>query len=148
MSWSVDPLSEVACAVTREVLETMFFATSEPVPCHHPLSGADWIAAQVRFEGSPRGDLRVMLSHDLAVIVASGFLGIEVEEVTDEKEDQIACELANMICGAVLSRLHPDSRVSLDPPEKMVAAFDQTEGTHQCFETPDGMLAITMVTGA
>jgi CheY-specific phosphatase CheX len=148
MPSKIDPLSEVACAVTREVLDTMFFATAEPVPCRHPESGADWIAAKVRFDGSPRGDLRVMLSRELAAIIASGFLGIELEEATDEKENQIACELANIICGAVLSRLHPDARVALDAPEVIPVEFVHTAGTHQCFETPEGMLAVTMVTSA
>ena len=50
-----------------------------------------------------------------------------------------------MICGAMLSRLHPDSHVALDAPETIPAVFDAAGGTHQCMETPEGMLAITMV---
>jgi CheY-specific phosphatase CheX len=145
MASTVEALSIVACDVTREVLETMFFATAEPVPCRHPETVADWIAAIVPFEGVPCGDLRVILSRRFAKAIASGFLGVETEEVTAEGENQIACELANMICGAVLSRLHPDSRVALRAPEIIPASFD-SGGTHQCFEAPEGMVAITMVT--
>lgn len=141
-----DALPQVACEVTREVLETMFFTTAEPVSCRHPEPRADWIAAMIRFEGAPCGQLRVMLSRALAVAVACGFLGIDPDEVTRDEENQVARELANMICGAMLSRLHPDSRVALEAPETIPAVFDATGGTHQCMETPEGMLAISMVT--
>lgn len=144
MSMRSDALPDVACVVTREVLETMFFATAEPVPCRHPEHGADWIAAMVRFEGAPQGDLRVMLSRGLAVTCACGFLGIDAEQVTRDEQNQVACEMVNMICGAVLSRLHPDSRVALGAPEIVPVEFGDVGGAHQCLETPDGMLAITM----
>lgn len=146
MPSKIETLPDVACAVTREVLETMFFSAAEPVPCSHPARCARWIAAAVRFEGAPRGDFRVMLSCELANAMACGFLGIDPEEVTAEKENEVTCELANMICGAVLSRLHPDSRVALGAPEVVPPGFVENGGTHQCFQTPDGMLAITMVT--
>ncbi len=61
----------------------------------------------MRFAGLPSGELRVMLSRELARSIAAGFLGSDPEEVTAEAEGQVGCELGNMICGAVLSRLHP-----------------------------------------
>lgn len=145
MSPKIEALSEVARAVTLEVLETMFFETAEPVECRHQSCTGNCLGAKVRFEGSPHGELRVMLSRELAGPIACGFLGIDPQEVTAEEEKQIACELANMICGAILSRLHPDARVALAAPEIIEIASGENGGTHQCFATPEGMLAVTMV---
>jgi CheY-specific phosphatase CheX len=134
---------------TGEVLETMFFSEAVPCPCDHsaldaPGAREEWISASVRFEGAPRGELSLMLSHELARFIAASFLGADPEEVSSEADSQVSCELANMICGAVLSRLHPNAGVALRPPELVPPDFGVSAGVHQCFETPDGTLAITM----
>jgi CheY-specific phosphatase CheX len=133
--------------VTREVLETMFFAEAEPVACRH---GA-CIAARVRFTGEQLtgrtgGELMVMLSRDLARSASAGFLAEEVDQVTEEQVSQVSCELANIICGAILSRLYPHARVALGSPELTPPDFDSavSQCAHQCFETPEGMLAVTI----
>jgi len=135
--------------VTGVVLETMFFSEAVPEACDHaalivPGAREEWISARVRFDGVPRGELRVMLSHELARFVAASFLGADPDDVNSDADGQVSCELANMICGALLSRLHPDTVVALSPPELVPADFDTSAGVHQCFETPDGTLALTM----
>jgi len=125
--------------VLRDVLEQMFFCEALPVQCRHCQNG---IAARVRFDGEPSGELTVMLSRELAVAASAGFLAEDNEEVTASQLEQIACELANIICGAILSRLHPNARVGLSPPE--IAAADFTAPVHQCFETSEGMLAVAI----
>ena len=128
--------------VTREVLETMFFSEAEPVACGHT---EDCIAARVRFTGNASGELTVMLSPELARSLSAAFLAEEDDEVTAEQRGQVSCELANIICGAILSRLHPSSRVALGVPE--AAAPDYGEALHQCFATPEGVLAVTLRMG-
>jgi CheY-specific phosphatase CheX len=135
--------------VTGVVLETMFFSEAVPRSCDHaelnaPGAQEEWISARVLFDGAPRGELRVMLSHELARFIAANFLGADPEEVSGDADGQVACELANMICGAVLSRLHPDAGVALSPPELLPGDFEISAGVHQCFDTPDGTLAVTM----
>jgi hypothetical protein len=148
MPQEADSLLSMARAVTGEVLETMFFSTAAAIDCDHsgqlPLN-EEWTSSRVRFAGLPSGELRVMLSRELARSIAAGFLGSDPEEVTAEAEGQVGCELGNMICGAVLSRLHPDSRVALAPPELTPVNFGGGNGIHQCFETPEGKLSINMV---
>lgn len=140
---STEALMPMVTTVTREVLETMFFAEAEPVECRH---ADQYLAARVRFSGDrpeqPGGELTVMLSRELALAVTAGFLAEDTEEVTAEQLDQVSCELANIICGAILSRLHPNARVSLSVPE--LAAPDFHEAAHQCFATPEGALAVTI----
>ena len=147
MSREIEALLSMARVVTGEVLETMFFSTAAPIACDHSGEAAvheDWISSRVRFAGTPSGELRVMLSHELARSIAAGFLGSEPDEITLEAEGQVGCELGNMICGAVLSRFHPDSRVALASPELTPVNFGDGRGVHQCFATPDGQLSVNM----
>ena len=132
--------------VTREVIEVMFFSEAEPVACGHT---DDYVAARVRFTGGAsdpsNGELTVMLSPELACSLSAAFLAEEEDEVTPEQRSQVSCELANILCGAILSRLHPNSRVALGVPEPAAADYDGS--THQCFATPEGLLAVTIRTG-
>jgi CheY-specific phosphatase CheX len=135
--------------VTGAVLETMFFSEAVPCACDHseldvPGAREEWVCARVRFDGSPRGELQVMLSHELARFIGANFLGAEPEEVASAVDGQVSCELANMVCGAALSRMHPEAVVVLRPPELLPADFEMLGGVHQCFSTPDGTLAVTL----
>jgi hypothetical protein len=126
----------------QDVLGTMFFSDAVPVSCQHDSAG-EWISARVRFSGVPAGELRLLLSPGLAPVLAAGFLGIDQEEVTPEAARQVSRELANMICGAILSRLHPDS-LALSAPESTAVDFRHRSGIHQCFALPEGTLAIDL----
>jgi hypothetical protein len=139
---STEALIPMVTSVTQEVLETMFFSEAEAVACGHE---SDWIAARVRFSGDPSGELTVMLSRELALAASAGFLAEDAGEVTAEQLNQVSCELANIICGAILSRLHPQARVTLGVPE--LAHPDFGDAVHQCFATPEGMLAVTIRMG-
>lgn len=125
-------------SVTRQVLETMFFSDAEPVDCGHR---RECVAARVGFE---RGNLSIMLSRELAVALSAGFLAEDGGRVTARQLDQVTCELANILCGAILSRVHPRERVALGPPEIALPDFGSGAAAHQCFATPEGMLALTL----
>jgi CheY-specific phosphatase CheX len=131
----------------QEVLGTMFFSDAVQAACQH-LAAGEWMSARVRFSGDPAGELRLMLSPGLAVVFAAGFLGIDEAEVTEEAASQVICELANMLCGAILSRLHPDSLVALGAPQLTSVDFDMGHGIHQCFAIPEGTLAIHLSSDA
>ena len=147
MPQETDSLVSMARDVTGEVLETMFFSTAAAIGCDHsgqvPVS-EEWVSSRVRFAGAPSGELRVMLSRELARSIAAAFLASEPGEITMETEGQVGCELGNMICGAILSRLHPDSRVALAPPELTPVNFGGGREVHQCFQTSDGRLSISI----
>lgn len=145
-------LLSMAQQAVREVLETMFFSTAAPVDCRHSVPER-WVSARVRFQSAAlTGELTAMLSPDLARALAAGFLGEDSQDVSTQNAELVSCELANMICGTLLSRFHPDSQVALDAPELAAANFMDNGadsgadcgGIHQCFETPDGALSITL----
>lgn len=99
-----------------DVLETMFFeAPLGPVRVGEPPeAGAE---AHVEFEGTLRGRIEVRLDTPVAARLAASFLGREDERtVTAPESELVLLELANMLCGVALSRMHPGGRFSIAAP--------------------------------
>ena len=107
----------------HEVLETMFFVRE--LEDGAELSAAPDLAAQLNFEGDPGGCLTLILAGHAARAVAADFLGAEEDDLSDLQVEEVACELANMICGSVLSRTESETRFCLSSPH--VVAVDQIE---------------------
>jgi hypothetical protein len=129
--------------VTAEVLETMFFDEAVATPCDH-----GWIsaAASVRlvFEGSHCGDFLLSVSPQVTQSIAPAFLGIEQDEVTESQSGQVLLELANILCGSVLSHLWPDSDLRLGAPEPIQVEGPIEEALHECFLLTEGMLSVSI----
>jgi CheY-specific phosphatase CheX len=100
----------------EDVLAKMFFVetlgeSSQPgAPC------ADVIGAKVAFEGEPAGALTIRLTTPAASQIAADFLGLDEEEVSPSRVAEVVCELANMICGSVLSRVESATTFRLATP--------------------------------
>jgi CheY-specific phosphatase CheX len=132
-----------------DVLEKMFFIsildeTSDSVP----LPVRDEMAVRVAFEGEPSGSLIVRLNRFVARSIAGDFLGVEQEELSDSQVGEVMCELANMICGSVLSRVESAVTFRLNAPE--IVDPDQTPADAAIFSVPLGPAAIkvAMITEA
>jgi CheY-specific phosphatase CheX len=126
----------------REVLEKMFFIDIlRPSACEAPRTGA--VAAQVAFIGDPPGVFRLDLDPDAAGAAAASFLGEAPEELTPQRIQMVVCELANMLCGFVLSRVESSVTFRLSTPE-IAGNFMPCPPTAEedCFqaELADGML--------
>jgi hypothetical protein len=147
MPAGIEEVLATAIEALEDVLGTMFFSDVVAVACQHAPAD-EWTSARVRFSGDPSGDLLLMLSPGLAPVFAASFLGIDQAEVTGEASGQVCCELANIICGSILSRVHPDSLVALDEPELTAADFENHVSVHQCFAIPEGTLAINLTSDA
>ena len=106
-------LSEAAA----EVLETMFFtslaAEGEPAPA----VTAPFVSVRLSFRGSPPGRLGLRVPVETGRRIAANFLGIEPDEAADSQIEDVVCELSNMVCGSVLSRLEGESVFELHHPE-------------------------------
>lgn len=107
-------LSDALMQATASVLEDMCFtalvdsAPTAPIP--------DALSAEVTFEGDARGSVRVQLTSDAAVAVASGFLGDDVAAVAEPSVTMVMLEVTNMICGRMLSLHAPSGSFSLGVP--------------------------------
>jgi CheY-specific phosphatase CheX len=102
----------------REVLERMFFVDLPEAA--HPGPEPAGIAAQVIFDGDPPGSFRLDLDTGLAQQMAADFLGSDPAELTPEQVNDVVCELANMTCGSVLSRIESSATFRLAKPEIVV----------------------------
>ena len=135
-----------------EVLETMFFVESDG----QAIQGRppeELFTAQVDFEGSPPGILRMRISRAAAQQMAADFLGEESAELPAGRTVEVVLELANMICGAVLSRVESETTFRLSPPTASVEVGPIAElsagAAGVCyFELPGGALSVTLLEAA
>ena len=74
------------------------------------------VAAWLRFEGDPSGSLTLRVGMAAARSIAADFLGEEAAMLSDVQVEEVICELANMICGSVLSRVESTATFRLDSP--------------------------------
>jgi len=136
-----DAFSDAFSRVPAEVLETMFFAEAEPACCEHAwLPSAE--AVCIGFDGSHTGVMRLCVSREAADSIASAFLGLEPMEITEALAAQVILELANILCGAILSHAWPESKLALSPPQVCAGAPEYERAEHHCFEMPEGKLAV------
>jgi hypothetical protein len=130
------------------VLETMFFAVS--MGPAEPETGPEVLEARLAFRGNPSGTLGVRLSAASARLFAAGFLGEDEETLTDSQPGQVVCELANMLCGSLVSKLEDEESFALASPELVPAASETAAGSQalptarQSFELENGIITVTL----
>lgn len=112
-----DSLQVVLRQSVEEVLEKMFFIRSlgEPAGEHRPAGNG--LMAQVTFDGEPSGSLSLRVTRDAARSISADFLGSDEGELTQQQVGEVVCELANMICGSVLSRVESTATFRLASPQ-------------------------------
>ncbi|MEI9976445.1 MAG: chemotaxis protein CheX [Ignavibacteriota bacterium] len=136
-----------------EVLEKMFFAETTG-ECSAYDSGdtppAEEIAVGLTFAGEPSGCLLLRVSAVAARQIAADFLGLDEGELSDLKISEVVRELANMICGSVLSRVESAAAFQLGapqivPPSERIA--ENLNETRYCVQLMNGRLAVNFGTG-
>jgi CheY-specific phosphatase CheX len=136
---------------TQEVLEKMFFFTPPDEPAAED-DGEPWSSVQVGFEGSPPGELILRIRRRAARSIAADFLATDIWGLTDEQIDGVICELANMICGSVLSRMESPTLFRLHSPcliqdseAALAASMDPTAHRIEMF---GDLVTVAMTLGA
>jgi CheY-specific phosphatase CheX len=77
---------------------------------------------ELAFEGLPSGTLTLRVSSAAARQIAADFLGEDACGLSFAKVEEVARELANMICGSVLSRVESTATFRLHPPRLLLPA--------------------------
>lgn len=125
------------------VLETMFFTSIES--CAEALPPWSWqpVCVGLDFTGPLEGRCQLCLDSSAAASLAATLLCLEPEEVMPDHNLQVAAELANMICGCLLSHIEPNADLTLGSPVALLP-YNPLEGVaHQlCFHLPEGVLQI------
>lgn len=104
--------------LAQQTLETMFFAMPDEVSLDPKRPPGDLIAASLAFQGLPHGRFGLLASNLLARTLAANFMASD--ETAELRPDQITGvigEMANMICGAVLTQLESNASFDLESPE-------------------------------
>ena len=131
-----------------QILERMFFATvfddvSEPVIPAGPMLGA-----LVSFTGPRHGVLAIAMESETAKTLTMDFLGLATKDGLDaEKVNDTVGELANMVCGATLSRFDDEGLFFLAHPVCGSHAVEMAisgEGVRRLLDIGEGTLAVCL----
>ena len=137
-------LDQMLSDALAEVLESMFFTSvvGDSEPCEH--SPEPWISAQLTFHGHAPGRFGVRVPWATGRKVAASFLGTEEDMLSEERVEEVICELANMLCGSVLSRLEKETHFVLSQPGiETPEAVHPTDATAcRAFQLEEGPLAV------
>jgi CheY-specific phosphatase CheX len=126
-----------------DVLEKMFFISIlDETPDTVTLAVQEDMAVRLSFEGKPSGSLSLQLNRFVARSIAADFLGAEPDQVSDSQVGEVMCELANMICGSVLSRVENAVTFRLGAPE--ITAPEPPPAAAAVYSVPLGPAAITV----
>jgi CheY-specific phosphatase CheX len=107
---------------TEDVMEKMFFIHSLGEP---PESQPEpQFVAHLTFDGDPSGALTLSVRASAARSVAADFLAAEEPDLSEQEIGEVVCELANMICGSVLSRVESSATFRLASPRIVASGND------------------------
>ncbi|MDQ2842085.1 MAG: chemotaxis protein CheX [Acidobacteriota bacterium] len=108
-------LQQIFLESVGEVLETMFFTGVVEEDSNEESDSL--VSAELTFHGNRSGRFGVRVPHTTGRQITSSFLGLEEDELSEEQIGEVVCELTNMICGSVLSRVETGARFELMHPE-------------------------------
>jgi CheY-specific phosphatase CheX len=135
-------LDQLISASASEVLETMFFTGVMGETSDLP---ADPITTRLHFRGNPSGSFGLSLSHDSSRQIAAGFLAEEEQDISQSQVDEVICELTNMLCGSLLSRIESETSFELSHPE--LAPLPEHPEYSRNFEIENGTLGVWLTFG-
>jgi CheY-specific phosphatase CheX len=113
-------------ACCSEVLDAMYFTTvldsgfQETAAENSPDKEAP-IAFSLHFAGDVSGHFGIQLELPTARKLAANFLGEEESSISWIEADEVAGELANMLCGSVMSRVEGEHKFVLSHPEAIAS---------------------------
>jgi len=143
MNLNEPTLRQRAVEAAVEVLDTMFFElpADRPEDCDSPRP--EDLCALTTFTGTAEGCFAVALeAHSLNRLSAS-FLGADEDEITEGLGSHVLCELANMLCGATLSRVDPNSHIVISTP-RVGSSSEVSSSPWVRFPMECGSLAISL----
>ncbi len=129
-----------------EALETMFFELT--VAKAEVIGGSSQGAriGMANFGGSLTGALCVAVSDGCPRRMAAEFLGLEDDQVGEPQEQSMVAELANVLCGATMSRVEPSGHLRIEQPV-LGAAPANCQGPWLMFPLANGSLEVTVYYG-
>jgi CheY-specific phosphatase CheX len=117
-----DRLLALLPEIMAEVAEQVYFADAEPAAAgrfaDELTTPAAWLHARVAFHGIVAGSIEILLPRDLVSEIGIAALGGASDApLTNQQMRDVAGEMANMVCGALLTRTNRDQQFDLLPPQ-------------------------------
>jgi CheY-specific phosphatase CheX len=138
-------IDEALFAAAADVLETMFFSPVMGEATPDPSCAEPSLMACLKFSGGRSGSFTIRVSAGAAATIAANFLGEETGAPEPGQVRDVVCEMANMICGSVLSRLDREAHFDLQHPELVEACSEPTLGSVcSLFEIEGGKVALCL----
>jgi hypothetical protein len=109
-------IREALGSAVADVLDRMFFLDFLG-EAPEPAAGADTLTVHLTFDGDPPGCFQMRIPAGVASTIAADFLGEDAESLSSQQRADVTLELANMICGAVLSRIESSATFRLGTPQ-------------------------------
>ena len=139
-------IRQALASAVADVLESMFFLDA-PGEAAEPPANADTVTVRLTFDGDPPGCFQMRIARPAANTFAADFLGEDAESLTPRQRTDVTLELANMICGAVLSRIESSATFRLGTPQIAPGNTGQlgpAEETRYTAETGSGTLTVAI----
>ena len=133
-------------SAVADVLESMFFLEGLGEAAEPPAE-AETVTVHLTFDGDPPGCFQMRLARPAANAIAADFLGEDAGSLTAQQSTDVTLELANMICGAVLSRIESIATFRLGGPQIVADGTGQhvpDEKTRYTVETGSGTLTVAI----
>lgn len=142
MRESMKKIEEMMRLSISEVFEKMFFLFLEPL---NDESNEYDMEAAIRFEGFPGGEIRLLLSMDMAKAMIQNMLGLEKDEITTQKMEDCSKEAVNMICGNFLGKFDSTKVFKLTIPSFRLETASIDPGKNACrmdFDSDEGSVGV------
>lgn len=136
----------------QQTVETMFFAAPDAIFPDAARPAGELIAAGLTFQGDPPGRFGVIISSALARNMAINFLGLgDDAELPPAQVREVIGEMANIICGAVLSELESNANFDISAPASVLLGEAEPLPDHltglpfECrMEMPEGAIVLSL----
>lgn len=133
-------LKDVLLDGAKEVFETMVFMALEEVEGQRPDPAGVTLLGTITFAGSLEGCLGICCDMDGAKAIAAGMLCMDSpDELSDEDLVDAMGEIANMVMGAVKTRIQDDVDIMISIPAVV-------QGRELRSRANDGMVQIVTAT--
>jgi len=125
-----------------EVFEKMFYIFLEPL---NDESNEYDMEAAIRFEGFLSGEIRLLLSMDIAKTMIQNMLSLKKDEITTQRMEDCSKEAVNMICGNFLGKFDSTKVFNLTIPSFGMGSTIIEPGKNACrmdFDSDEGRVGL------
>jgi hypothetical protein len=135
-------LAELMPPCCTEVLDSMYFTTVFDMDSSDTLLPPDQEGYEftLHFAGDIAGVFGLRVTTSAALSIAANFLGEDEADITADESSEVIGELANMLCGSIVSNVPSDTKFVLSHPERRPEPVECGKPIVLHFDTDYGLI--------